>query len=153
MRARKISNGYLNMHEFIDFALHHWELVLALVVILILLLTFELHGKLTGTSGLSPHEATLLINREDAIVLDIRDSNNFAKGHITRAINIAHADLNAKLKQLDKYKEKPIIICFVTGQPHNKVGRVLKENGFTKIYHLKGGITAWQDAGLPLTKD
>lgn len=141
------------MHEFITFALRHWELVLALFVILGVLLTFELHSKLTGTPSLSPHEATLLINREDAIVLDIRDANSFAKGHITRAMNIAYADLNAKLKQLDKHKEKPIILCFVTGQHHHKVGRILKENGFTKLYHLKGGITSWQDAGLPLTKN
>jgi len=118
------------MQQFIEFSLRHWELWLAFFVILILLLTFELHAKLTGTLPLSVQEAIFKVNREDAIFLDVRDA----------------------LSELDSYRERPIIINYSQGQSHHKIGRLLKNAGFTKCYHLKGGIMSWQNAALPIIK-
>jgi len=140
------------MQQFIEFSLRHWELWLAFFIILILLLTFELHAKLTGTLPLTVQEAIFKINREDATFLDIRDVLSFKKGHIAESINIPVSELKTKLNELDSYRERPIIINYSHGQSHHKIGRLLKNAGFTKCYHLKGGIVSWQNAALPVIK-
>ncbi|MGA9629655.1 MAG: rhodanese-like domain-containing protein, partial [Candidatus Rickettsiella isopodorum] len=103
------------MQQFIEFSLRHWELWLAFFIILILLLTFELHAKLTGTLPLTVQEAIFKINREDAIFLDIRDVLSFKKGHIAESINIPVSELKTKLNELDSYRERPIIINYSHG--------------------------------------
>lgn len=140
------------MQQFIDFSLRHWELWLAFFIVLGILIAIELYSKLSGVRQLSHHETTLLINRQDAVVLDIRDANNYAKGHIVGAISIPYEELSAKLDKLAKYKDKPIIIVYSVGQPLPKVGSLLKQNGYTKVNAIKGGIATWQNAGLPLVK-
>jgi rhodanese-related sulfurtransferase len=140
------------MQQFIEFSLQHWELWLVFFVILILLLTFELHAKLTGTLPLSVQEAIFKINREDAIFLDVRDTLSFKKGHIAESINIPFSELKVRLSELDSYRERPIIINYSQGQSHHKIGRLLKNAGFAKCFHLKGGITSWQNAALPIIK-
>lgn len=140
------------MQQFIEFSLQHWELWLVFFVILILLLTFELHAKLTGTLPLSVQEAIFKVNREDAIFLDVRDALSFTKGHIAESINIPFSELKARLNELDSYRERPIIINFSQGQSHHKIGRLLKNAGFAKCFHLKGGIMSWQNAALPIIK-
>lgn len=121
-------------------------------VILILLLTFELHAKLTGTLPLSVQEAIFKVNREDAIFLDVRDALSFKKGHIAESINIPFSELKVRLSELDSYRERPIIINYSQGQSHHKMGRLLKNAGFAKCFHLKGGIMSWQNAALPIIK-
>lgn len=138
--------------QLLDFSMHHWQLILAFVVVLVLLLTFELHSKLTGIPGVSPQQATLLMNHNDGVIVDIRDTTNFAKGYILNSINIPLSELDSKLKQIEKYKDKPVILNYTMGQHHHKVAHILKKNGFTDLYHLKGGIAAWQQANLPLVK-
>lgn len=140
------------LQQFMEFSLRHWELWLAFFLILILLLTFELHARLTGTLPVSVQDAIFLINREDAIILDVRDVTNFKKGHIAASINIPFSELNSKLTKLDSYRERPIIINYSPGQSHHRIGRLLKNAGFMKCYHLKGGIASWQNAALPLVK-
>ncbi len=140
------------MQQFIEFSLQHWELWLVFFVILILLLTFELHAKLTGTLPLSVQEAIFKVNREDAIFLDVRDAFSFKKGHIAESINIPFSELKTRLNELDSYRERPIIINYSQGQSHHKIGRLLKNAGFAKCFHLKGGIMSWQNAALPIIK-
>lgn len=140
------------MQEFIQFCLRHWELCLAFIVVLSFLLVFELHSKLNGVPAISPQEVTRLINHEDAVVLDIRDSASFAKGHIINAVNVPQAELGAGLKRLEKYKEQAIVLIYNVGQAHLKAINLLRKAGFVKLYHLKGGIGSWQNANLPLTK-
>jgi rhodanese-related sulfurtransferase len=140
------------MQQFIEFSLRHWELWLAFFVILILLLTFELHTKLTGTLPLTVQEAIFKVNREDAIFLDVRDATSFKKGHIAESINIPFSELKNRISELDSYRERPIIINYNQGQSHHKMGRLLKNAGFEKCYHLKGGIISWQNAALPTIK-
>lgn len=140
------------LQQLLDFGVHHLMLVLAFIVTLSLWLTFELHSKLTGIPGASPQTTTLLMNHNDGVVLDIRDSNAFTNGHILGSINMQVGTIEANLNKLTKYKDKPIILSYVTGQPYHKAAHILKKNGCTDLYYLKGGIAAWQQAGLPLTK-
>ncbi len=141
------------MQPYLNFALQHWELCLAFVVILGLLLGLELRVKLSGLAQLSPNDAVLLINREEAVILDIRDTAQFAKGHILGAINLPAAELEQKIRQLDKYSDKTIIIVHSTSQPPGKTGVTLQNNGFLNVKNLRGGISAWVNANLPLVKD
>jgi rhodanese-related sulfurtransferase len=139
------------MHQFIDFSLRHWELWTAFFAVLLILIILEVRNNAMST-GISAQEATLLINREDAIVLDIRDASSFAKGHIINAINVPQDDLDKQLTRIKKHGGKPIIIVYNQGQSFAKVILLLAENGFTKIHSLKEGIAGWQNAGLPLIK-
>ena len=141
------------MQQFIEFSLRHWELCAALFAILGLLLIFELHIKLTSAPALSPQQAIFLMNREDAVLLDVRDTNSFAKEHITSSINIPFPELASKIERLDSCREKPIIISYGQGQAHYRITRLLKNRGFTKLYQLKGGVMAWKNAALPLAKN
>lgn len=141
------------MQQFIEFSSKHWELWLAFLAVLVVWMTLEIRNKMVGLHLHSPQETIQLINRHEAVVLDVRDNAQFSRGHVTGAINIPLAELDAKLSQLKKYKENPIIIVCPLGESPTKIGALLQNNGFLKISCLKGGLPAWQSAGLPLVKD
>ena len=109
---------------------------------------------LAGQSGnsVNPAEATLLINREDAHVLDVRDAGEFAAGHLPEAKNIPVSQLAGRIGELDKFKNKPIIVCCASGMRSNKACAELKKLGFEKPHNLAGGVDAWVAAGYPVKK-
>ena len=102
-------------------------------------------------SHLSPAEATLLMTREDALVLDVRETGEWSSGHITGARHITLAQLDKRLSELDRFKEKPIIVVCATGNRSSSACGQLKKHGFGKVYSLGGGIASWRDSSLPLT--
>ena len=137
------------MEQYVEFVGNHWMLFLALVVILGLLA----HNLLVGTKGsLEPLGATELINRKDAVVLDVRPKADFSKGHIIDAINIPMNGFAQQTAILQKYKERPIIISCRSGAQSSQASRQLKKQGFEEVYNLRGGILAWQNANLPLSR-
>lgn len=97
-------------------------------------------------------EAVQLINRRDALVLDIRDTGDYAAGHITNARHIPEAQLPDRMKELDKHKTRPIIVSCRTGSRAPAVSGMLRKRGFSEAFALRGGIAAWQQASLPLEK-
>ncbi len=97
-------------------------------------------------------EATILINQQDALVLDVRDASDYHQGHILAARNIPLAQLEARVSDLSKYKERPVIISCQSGNVSAKAAAVLRRHGFTQVFNLAGGIPAWQQAGLPVEK-
>jgi rhodanese-related sulfurtransferase len=106
----------------------------------------------SGVPNLSPGDATLLINREDAIVIDVRASSEFVGGHIPDARNIPADKLAERMGELEKFKARPLIINCNTGARSSGPCGVLKKAGFEKVYNLSGGVGAWGQAGLPLKK-
>lgn len=105
-----------------------------------------------GGKGVSVNEATLLINREDAVVLDVREASEWSAGHIPNARHIALGRLQSHLSELEKFKDKPIIVCCASGNRSSSACGTLKRAGFERVYNLEGGIGAWSGAGLPVTK-
>lgn len=108
-----------------------------------------------GTSGVadvSPNDAVLLINRENALVLDVRNAAEFASGHIADARNIPLADLQSRLGELARYKDKPLLVNCQGGVRSSSACSVLKKGGFTRVYNLDGGVGAWVQAKLPVIK-
>ena len=101
--------------------------------------------------GISAMEATLLINREDAVVVDVRESGEWSAGHIPNARHIALGQFDKRLGELDKFKSKPVIVCCASGNRSSAACNSLRKVGFEKVFNLSGGIRAWSDAGLPVT--
>jgi rhodanese-related sulfurtransferase len=119
----------------------------------VMLLWPLLKGRVSGARELTPTEAVLLINRENALVLDVRDEAEFAGGHIADARNIPLSQLAGRIGELDKYKQKPLLVNCLGGVRSGNACGVLKKAGFTSLYNLKGGIGAWNQANLPLVKE
>lgn len=109
---------------------------------------------LTGTSGagLTPGQATLQINREDAQIVDVREADEFAAGHLPEARNIPVGKLAERIGELEKFKNHPIIVCCASGMRSNKACAELKKQGFAKVSNLAGGVDAWVGAGYPIKK-
>jgi len=106
----------------------------------------------SGANQVNPGEATLLINREDAHVIDVREVDEFAGGHLPDARNIPLAKLADRVSEIDKFKDKPVIVCCASGMRSGKASGELKKLGFTKVHSLAGGVDAWVGAGLPVKK-
>lgn len=140
------------MEQLPEFVANHLFLFSLLIAILTLLIWNFYGDMLSGIKMLIPDEVTRLINREDARVVDIRSQKEFENGHIIDAININVDQLANQLNKLKKYKDKGIIFCCASGSVSPKEARKLMNEGYEKVYCLKGGILSWQNANLPLTK-
>ena len=106
-----------------------------------------------GTSAqVGALEAVQLMNRRDALVLDVRDAAEFAAGHIPRARNIPFAELSDRLRELEKFKAKPVIVNGPSGARAAKVCTALGKIGFTEAVALRGGLSGWVEASLPVEK-
>ena len=104
-----------------------------------------------GAGGVSVTEATMLLNHEDGVVLDVRETNEWSGGHIANARHIALAQLVTRLSEIEKFKEKPIIVCCASGNRSSSACSALRKAGFQRVHNLAGGIGAWTAAGLPVT--
>ena len=102
-------------------------------------------------ASLTPAEATLMMNREDAVVLDVRETGEWGGGHIGGARHITLGQLDKRLSELDKFKDKPIIVVCASGNRSSSACGQLKKHGFGKVFSLGGGVSSWRDANLPLT--
>ncbi len=140
------------MEQIVEFITNHYLLTGAFVSILALLFLDIFGGKMRGYSVATPSEVTQLINRENALVLDIREENEFHSGHIVNAIHIPLGYLKDRMAELEKYKNRPIITACRSGNRSSNACSLLKKEGFENIYNLKGGMMAWQHASLPLDK-
>jgi rhodanese-related sulfurtransferase len=97
-------------------------------------------------------QATQLINREDALLIDVRDAAEYAKGHILGAKNVPLADLERRTSEFDKHKARAVIVHCDNGSRATRALGVLKGRGFANVVNLAGGYGAWQQAGLPVEK-
>jgi rhodanese-related sulfurtransferase len=116
------------------------------------MLLWPLVRRSTGGPWVNPAQATHLINREDALIIDVREPAEFAAGHVLGAKNVPLARLDAPAPDLLKRKERPVIVYGDASDRAGKAAAALKKHGFTRITNLSGGLKAWQDAGLPLEK-
>lgn len=137
------------MQQIIDFAMNHWILVAAFMLVA----AYLFYDLLQGDKGaVDPSAATELINRQQAVVVDVRPAADFHKGHIINAINIPSNGFANQIGTLNKHKEKPIIISCRSGAQSSGACHQLRKAGFEQVYNLKGGILAWQNSNLPITR-
>lgn len=140
------------MAQYIEFATNNLILTVALIVILYMLLWSYIGPRMRGYLSASPGEATMLINREDALVVDVRETNEFQKGHIVNSVHMPLIYIKERINELEKHKDKPIIVACRSGHRSGQACSLLKKNGFEKVYNLRGGVMAWEGASLPLQK-
>lgn len=141
------------MEHLPEFIANHLFLFSLLIGILSLLLWNLFGTAVSGIREIGPAEVTRLINHEKAVVLDIRDEEEFGQGHILNAMNIPAVNLVDEDKNLTRHKDKPLILTCKQGADSIRAARLIKQKGFEKIYSLKGGVQAWRDAKLPLVRN
>jgi rhodanese-related sulfurtransferase len=137
------------MDTFLEFTGNHTVLVLALVISFFVLVFSELRRKATGLIAVDPTDAVGLINN-DATVIDVRSAEAFSRGHIVNARNIPFDELSANEDAIAQFKNNPIVAVCDSGISSNKAVASLRNSGFESVYNLKGGMTAWSQAGLPV---
>jgi rhodanese-related sulfurtransferase len=137
------------MSQLSEFAANHLILVSAFSFILALLVINLLQGG--GSRAILPIQAVQLLNREDAVIVDIRNEAEFKDGHIINAQHIPRADLKSRTDELRKFKDRPIVVCCANGTSSASALRELSTAGFENVHSLKGGISAWRADNLPLT--
>jgi rhodanese-related sulfurtransferase len=136
----------------VKFLLDHLVLIgLAVSSGLLLLWPILMRGA-GGVANVTPNEAVVLINRGNAVVVDVREEAEFANGHITDARNIPYAQLGERLKEIQKFRDKPILINCQAGTRSAKACDILRANQFTQVNNLQGGLNAWIQAKLPVVK-
>jgi rhodanese-related sulfurtransferase len=116
------------------------------------MLIWPLLRRSAGGPWVTTLEATQLINRSDALVIDLRAADEYAAGHILGAKNFPLADLERRAAELDKHKSKPLILHCGDGNRASGGVAALRKQGFASVHNLAGGFTAWQQAGLPVEK-
>ena len=133
-----------------DFIYQNILLIALVVVSGVALILPMLMG--SGANDVNPAAATLLINREDAQVIDVREAEEFAAGHLPEAKNVPLAKLADRISEIERFKDKPVIVCCASGMRSGKACGELRKLGFAKIHNLSGGIDAWVGAGYPVKK-
>lgn len=134
------------------FIIKNWYLFVGLGVVLGLLAVDPLRRIIYRLKFVSPMEAVNLINRENAVIVDVRDAADFRAGHIVGAHGIPYADLKLRAAELDKHKSRPIIVVDRNGQGASKAAVVFRKRGLEDVRVLTGGIAAWLRAQFPVEK-
>lgn len=139
------------MSRVLEFSGHHPYLIAAAVLIILLFIGDEILRRLRKYRELAPAESVLLINK-GAAVLDIRPPKDYSEGHVIGARNIPTAELDARVAELDKFRQQPVIIYCDSGPTSQKAAAILIKHGFQAVHTLKGGIRAWQTEHFPLER-
>ena len=137
------------MEQLFEFVGNHYILAGAFVLILALFVRNEV---VRGGRSVSAQELVNLVNRDGAVVIDVRDANEYSQGHIVDALNVPHAALAGRVGELRKYKEKPIVLACKIGQHSGAAGTVLRKAGFQNVSRLRGGVAEWRNQNLPVVK-
>jgi rhodanese-related sulfurtransferase len=137
------------MDRLVEFSGNHALLVLAFLVSFFLLLATELRRKASGMTNIDPLAAVSLINSE-AVVVDLRNPEAYSRGHIVNARNIPFDEFDVDRDKVSKLKGKSVIAVCDTGISSTKAVGLLRKSGFENVFGLKGGMSAWSAAGLPV---
>ncbi len=107
---------------------------------------------LFGVKEVGVLEATQLINHRDALVLDVREDKEFSAGHIPNARHVPLGQLAARTRELEKYRNRPIVVSCRSGARSARACGLLGKEGFAEVYNLKGGMLVWEQSSMPLEK-
>jgi len=128
----------------------NWILILAMVLSGAMLLWPVVQRRLSSVKEIGTLNATHLINRENAFLLDVRETAEFVGGKLPNALHIPLSQLDSRGGELAKLTARPVVVYCALGRRSRGAGAALAKLGFAKIYSLQGGVKAWKDAGLPL---
>lgn len=106
----------------------------------------------SGVANVSPTEAVVLMNRDKPLILDVRDATEFAAGHIQGAKHIPVAELLSRMKEIEKFKNKVVLVHCQKGMRAKAACAILRGQSFTQLHNLQGGLDSWTEAKMPLVK-
>lgn len=109
-------------------------------------------NRLRGIKEVDTHSAMNLINRQNAVVLDVREQTEYDAGHIINSRLISARALKERIGELEKFRERPIVVVCHSGSRATAATALLNREGFTQAHLLVGGVTAWKKASLPLER-
>jgi rhodanese-related sulfurtransferase len=130
----------------------NWYLVLALVVSGAMLVWPLIQRRLSPSRDVGTLEATRLINSSNAVLVDVRETQEYEGGRLPKAVHIPLSQLESRSGELAKLKDRPVVAYCMTGNRSSLAAKILERAGFKDIYQLRGGYRAWKDAGLPIEK-
>ncbi len=139
------------MEQLAEFITNHLLLVITFLA-LAGALTWNIFFDPVNKAAVDALQSTILMNHDDAVVVDVRSIADFNKGHITNALNIPLNSLAKQLQQLEKYKDKPIIVACRSGSRSGMACKTLMKADFKDVHNLRGGMMAWESAGLPVKR-
>ncbi len=140
------------MDRLIEFVTHHWIMVTALVIVTVLLVQELVESLLSKSKSVSPTGAVALMNNDNTLVIDVREPNEYAKEHIENARHIPLSKLDEHIFELEAFKQAPLIITCQSGTHSPIASKKLTKQGFEQVYVMKGGMLAWMDAKLPVSR-
>ena len=106
----------------------------------------------SGVANISATEAVMLMSRNKPLILDVRDATEFAAGHIQGAKNIPVAELAGRIKEIEKFKDKPVLVHCQKGMRAKGACSILRAQQFSQLHNLQGGLDTWVEAKMPLVK-
>ena len=140
------------LDQIIEFSTNHPMLVMSFAAVAGLIGFTEFRNLTAKFTSLGPSAAILVINQDDSVLLDVREHNEVSEGALNDAIHIPLSDMSKRITEMDKHKDKHVVVYCRSGNRSTGVCRTLTSRGFEKVYNLSGGIMAWQDAHLPISK-
>ncbi|MCY3540677.1 MAG: rhodanese-like domain-containing protein [Gammaproteobacteria bacterium] len=137
------------LSDIFNFISQHPLPVIAFISLLVLFIWNE-----TKRSGktIDSQQLVNMMNNQDALVLDIRDPGDYSEGHIPRAKNIPYTALQSRVRELDKFKEQPVVVACKMGQHSGMATGILRRAGFQNVAKLRGGLTEWRAQNMPVVK-
>jgi rhodanese-related sulfurtransferase len=140
------------MDQVLEFVGNHMLLSIALIIIIAMIVKAELDRLIGGVVQVNAFDAIRQINDQDAVMLDVREMKEFKDGHLKDAVHIPLGEIKNRLTELDKHKNKPILVYCRSGQRSYSACKTLKKAGFESVSNLQGGIMAWQSQNMPVSK-
>lgn len=137
------------MDRIIEFATSHYLLVLAFFVLWAAFFVIESRR---GGKPINPQVATNLVNQQNAVIVDVRDNDEFRAGHIPGSLNIPAGKAMERISELEQYKDRPLILTCKMGNQAAHLGRQLRGKGFKELFRIQGGVTAWRNDNLPVAR-
>jgi len=137
------------VEQIFDFVINHYILVSVFVFLLVAFIINE--GK-QGGAAITTTNLVNLVNREGALLVDIRDTKEYTAGHIAGAVSMPFSSIDARIGELEAHKDKPVVLVCKMGQHASASGRKFKDHGFENVRRLSGGMAEWTANSLPVVK-
>lgn len=133
-----------------SFVRENWMLILVLIASGAMLVWPLVQGQLSPMKSIGNLGVTQLINQRDALLVDVREPNEYEQGRLPKAVHIPLSQLKNRAAELARHKARPVVAYCAMGNRSRMAGSALAKAGFSEIYNLQGGFRAWKDAGLPV---
>jgi rhodanese-related sulfurtransferase len=134
------------------FIQNNWLLILVMLASGAMLVWPLVLRRLSPMKDVGNLNVTHLINTQDAVLLDVRETKEYEGGRLPNALHIPVSQLEGRANELAKLTSRPVVAYCATGNRSRSVGAALTRIGFKDVYNLHGGYRAWKDAGLPVEK-